>query len=152
MTKRLREEALEGYTPRISNSPFPDVHNTLGFFQHITAERGMTNMMILPMRLVQHLASLGQEGFEIAAGQKYDHEALTGLLDKIWHYFTLTLIRWVKGRKQTRIYNEQEDYYYGCFKVPDWFIEEAQESRVPGVQVEEEYRYIYIVNPAYLDH
>ncbi len=153
MAKRLRDEALQHYTPRIPDSPFPEVNNTLGFFQYITAQRGMMDTMILPMKLVQDLATLAQTGFEIAADSEYEHEQtlLAHLLDQIWYHFTVTLIRWVKGRKETRIYNQEEAYYYGCFMLPEWFIEEARTSDVIGSYVDEEHRYIYNVNTAFLD-
>jgi hypothetical protein len=134
LAERLREEVLKNYTPGVPNSPYPDVHNTLNFFMFAYAERGMVRTVILPMKLMQLLCSLANDGFEIAAGYRYKNEknALESLLDQIWYLFTITLVRWVKGRKKTRINGEKEDFYYGCYEVPRWFIQAAKETHVNG--------------------
>lgn len=134
MAQRLREEVLANYDSRIPNSPFIEVHKTLGFFTYAFARRGGNESVILPTKLAQLLVSLAQDGFEAAAGYQDQHmqSSLASALNTIWFLFTVTLIRWIKGRKETRLYGGAEDYYYGCFQIPEWFIEEAKVSPVNG--------------------
>ena len=136
LSQKLRAEVLKDYIVQYPNPRFEDAVKTLNFLIYLYAFRSMDTVEV-PVRLMQHICSLGVDGFEAASGYRYEHEkeALASLLDKLWYSFTGTLIQWVE--KQRRNGSVPQELWYSCFQVPDWFIQAVQEDTrqrktVPG--------------------
>ena len=125
LSARLKAETMSKYDVRLPNPRFDDAQKTLHFLSQTYAFRDM-NVIEVPVRLMQHLCTLGINGFEAAAGDRSQHEkeALDSLLDKLWYNFTGTLMRWVDQELRRC---RRDELWYSCFQVPGWFIQATKE-------------------------
>lgn len=128
LSERLRTEVLKNYDVRRPNPRFDNAMKTLHFLTYTYAMRGNMSTVEVPVRFMQHICSLGVDGFEAASGYRYEHEkeALASLLDKIWYSFTGTLMEWVE--KQRKNGSIPQELWYSCFRVPTWFIQAVEEN------------------------
>ncbi len=127
LSRRLRADVLKNYDVRHPNPRFDEATKTLHFLVRTYLYRSM-NTVEVPVRLMQHICSLGADGFEAASGYRHPNqkEALADLLDKLWYNFTGTLMRWVE--KQRKNGSIPQELWYSCFRVPVWFIQAVQKD------------------------
>ncbi len=129
LSQKLRAEVLANYDAlRCPNPRFDEAVRTFGFLRDVYTGRGDMDEVTVPVRFMQHVCTLGVDGFEAASGfhDNYDKEARASLLDRIWYQFTAVLIDWIE--KQREHGSLPRELWYSCFQVPTWLIDAVEED------------------------
>ena len=122
MSERLRKDSLVGYSTGVKDPVYAEAVKTLSLLQMAFTHRSGKRSAEIPLTLVQSISTLSILGFDHAGGFQIYKQGVPSALDKIWLLYTTTLIHFVRTQRE----KFDEPIFFGCFEIPNWFVEESR--------------------------